>query len=225
MKTIDDALFSTKWDLLQLIARSKNKTPTELARVLNTSLANITQQLKLLEAYGLVGKEKENNPEKKVGKPKLRYTLSKDVASLAVVGEGFAEKKSIVPTDYSVVFLKALLSASSEDAEALLKFLMTHDELMQKCKGIGLVKITKDSLELFLHTEFIDEIRKKHSHAVVADPSFKSKKIICWTHSDFEIDDGLKRKDPYFVNMFKNMAILLDKSAKLTLQRSAVQNP
>ena len=65
-----EGLFSgTKWDILRLIAKEP-RNPLELARVLGTSIANISQQLRLLEAAGLVRKEKVSNRER--GKPVKR---------------------------------------------------------------------------------------------------------------------------------------------------------
>jgi len=214
MKNLDDALFSGKWELLQLLAMIPRNS-TQLAHTLNTSLANVTQQLAVLEAYGLVTKEKETSATKRVGKPRLRYSIAKDVSYLGLISDGFAEKKALTLTGFHQVMARSLLRLTPEEHYALMKFLLSHDELLHKCDGICLLKTTKDSLELFLHSEHLDEIRKRYSNTIVQEQSGKNRKIICWTHSAFEIDEGLSHKDPYFINMLKQAIILQDRTQKL----------
>jgi hypothetical protein len=214
MQSLDDALFGSRWELLRLIAGSP-KNPTELAAALGTSLANISQQLKLLEAYGLVVKQKEVYKDKRVGKPRLTYRIARDTSYLGVVSDGFAEKKALSPRDFSSIALRSSLLLEPEEHYVLLKFLIAHEDLLHKCDGIGLIKTSRDAIELFLHTEQVDEIRKKFSNTLVLDYKGKPRKIICWTHAGFEMDEGLSRKDPYFVTMFKSLAILQDRKGSL----------
>jgi len=85
-----EGLFSgTKWDILRLIAKEP-RNPLELARVLGTSIANISQQLRLLEAAGLVRKEKVSNRER--GKPRTRYFISRDMLYVVVLSRALQEK-------------------------------------------------------------------------------------------------------------------------------------
>ena len=222
MKTLDDTLFSTKWEILQLIASSP-KNATQLATTLKTSLANITQQTKLLEAYGTVLREKEETP-KKVGKPRLRYRVAKDFSYIGLVTDGFAEKKSIILKDFSNAFVRSLLVMNQEEQYVFVKFLILHESILQKCPGIGLLKVTKDTIELFLHSEAVDEIRKKYSNTIISDLTGKNKKVICWTHTGFEIDEGIFRKDPYFMNMFKSMVVLQDRGGTLIKAKRQVES-
>ena len=65
----------------------------ELASSLNTTSANISQQLRLLELGGLVKSEKTSNVDK--GKPRVIYSLAGDNAYLIYAGQDFANKKLV----------------------------------------------------------------------------------------------------------------------------------
>ncbi len=97
---------STKWEILSLIAKQP-KSPLEIAEILNTSMANISQQLRLLEFAGLVKSERVPNREK--GKPRKLYSLINEVAYLVVLSKGRQEKKLIPLTESSKQKLIALL--------------------------------------------------------------------------------------------------------------------
>ena len=45
---LETLLTSTKWDILEMIAK-KPMSPIELSKILNTTIANISQQLRLLQ--------------------------------------------------------------------------------------------------------------------------------------------------------------------------------
>jgi hypothetical protein len=92
----------------------------------------------------------------------------------------------------------------------MLKFAFKYEEVLKKCKAIGFLKSTKDSIELFLITDHLDEIRAKFSNIFIDDHHGKIKKIINWSHNEFEINDGLNRKDRYFMDMIRNVQIIHD---------------
>jgi len=87
---IETLFTEQKWNILRLLAR-ESLSPLQLAQKSNTTMANISQQLRLLEASSLVGKRKIPNRDK--GKPRSLYHLSKDFAYLIQVSDGFADKK------------------------------------------------------------------------------------------------------------------------------------
>src|SRR3989339_485043 len=71
----EEILCNSKWLIIKEIAQ-KTQSASELATVLKTSVSNVIQQLKLIEAYGLVRKEKST--EKNIGKPKINYALNQE---------------------------------------------------------------------------------------------------------------------------------------------------
>lgn len=86
-------MFTTsKWDLLQALSDGE-ASPLELAKKSRTSLANISQQLRLLELAGFVKSRRISNRDK--GKPRVVYSLTDDFAFIVVAASRFVEKRFI----------------------------------------------------------------------------------------------------------------------------------
>ncbi len=81
-----------KWNILKCLAENKY-SPLQLAEKLDTTMANISQQLRLLEASKIVKKEKIRNREK--GKPRTLFSLNNDYAYLISASDRFADKRLI----------------------------------------------------------------------------------------------------------------------------------
>jgi hypothetical protein len=208
MQDVNPEIFSnSKWNIIKEIAE-KPSTPTDLAEKTKTSLSNITQQIKLLEAYDIV--KGQRSSEKNPGKPKTVYSLSGEFMYGIMLRNGKAERKYFKIDRNNSLLLHLMFTAGLEDVYIIMKFAIMNDEILKKCKAIGFIKSTKDSVELFLVTDSIDEIRAKFSNLFLEDPSGRTKKIINWTHNEFEINDGIQRKDKYYIDMMKNVQVVHD---------------
>jgi hypothetical protein len=202
-----EMLSNNRWVILKEIAECP-QSPSDLALKTNTSLSNITQHLKLLEAYRIVRKDKSD--EKNTGKPRTIYSLNVELVYALVLKEGKAERRVFNIDSNNNTFFNILFSMNPEDLMFMLKFNFKYEEVLKKCKSIGFLKSTKDSIELFLITDHLDEIRSKFSNIFIDDYHGKAKKIINWSHNEFEINDGLHRKDKYFMDMIKTVQIIHD---------------
>ena len=89
---LETLLTGTKWEILEIIS-NKPSSPMEIAEKLNTTIANISQQLRLLQTAGLVKKQRTGSS--KPGKPRMLFSLSDDYAFITVISKGFAKKKLI----------------------------------------------------------------------------------------------------------------------------------
>jgi predicted ArsR family transcriptional regulator len=103
---LETLLTGTKWDILELLA-SKQLSPLELAKKLNTTIANISQQLRLLETAGLVKKQRTGSA--KPGKPRMLFSLSGSYAFITILSKGFAKKKLIKISQKQKEVLKQLI--------------------------------------------------------------------------------------------------------------------
>src|SRR3989344_7343405 len=92
-----------KWNILRELS-SEKASPLQLAEKLNTTMANISQQLRLLEASNLVKKEKIKNRDK--GKPRTLFSLTHDHAYIIPTMSNFAEKKLLKVEDHHRIILK-----------------------------------------------------------------------------------------------------------------------
>lgn len=204
---------SNKWNILKELAE-KPQSPSDLALKTGTSLSNITQQLKLLEAYKIVRKEKSE--EKNAGKPRTIYYLNTEISYAIILKEGMAERKLFYIDNNNEMLFDIIFGMNPDDLIFILKFSFKYEEVLKKCKAIGFLKSTRDSIELFLITDHLDEIRSKFSNVFIDDHHGRTKKIINWSHNEFEINDGLHRKDKYFMDMIKNVQIIHDPNSILS---------
>ena len=83
-------LTGTKWEIIELLSK-KPLSPSDLAKKLNTSIANISQQLRLLQTAGLVKKKRTSTA--KPGKPRVLFSISDDYCFITCFSKGFAKKK------------------------------------------------------------------------------------------------------------------------------------
>src|SRR3989338_9195055 len=80
----------SKWGILKLLSED-DYSPMELAEKMNTSISNISQQLRFLEMAGLVTKERVSNRDK--GKPRAKFSIASDYLYGVVITKEFARKK------------------------------------------------------------------------------------------------------------------------------------
>lgn len=99
-----ETLFTaSKWDILKILS-SGSKSPIQLAKMSNTSVANISQQLRLLEMAGLVQSKRISNRDK--GQPRLLYSLVGNHSFLIASTQDFVDKKLFRVSEYNKVILK-----------------------------------------------------------------------------------------------------------------------
>lgn len=87
---LETLFVESKWGILKLLSES-GYSPLELAEKLNTSISNISQQLRLLEMAGLVQKVKIQNRDK--GKPRMIFSIAGDFLYAIAVTRSSARKK------------------------------------------------------------------------------------------------------------------------------------
>ena len=100
-------LTGTKWNILELLAK-KDTSPQVLANNLNTTIANISQQLRLLETAGFVNKKRTGNA--KPGKPRVLFSISDDYCMIILFTKGFAKKKLVKITQSQKKILQNITS-------------------------------------------------------------------------------------------------------------------
>ncbi|MDD9954101.1 MAG: helix-turn-helix domain-containing protein [Candidatus Woesearchaeota archaeon] len=88
-----ETLFTaSKWTILKHLEKGP-ASPLELSNECETSIANISQQLRLLEMAGLVTSERISNRDK--GKPRILYSLAGDLSYMIATTGDFVEKKVV----------------------------------------------------------------------------------------------------------------------------------
>ncbi len=207
MQEIPDIFNNNRWAILKELSKGE-QSATDLAETLKTSVSNITQQLKLLEAYNIIIKRKSD--EKAVGKPKTIYKIKDEFVYAAMLKNGRAEKRLFKLEGFNGFIHNMIFTTGPDDSFYILKFMLKHEEVLKRCKAFGFIRSTRDAVELFILTEHVDDIRARFSNLFIEDMNGKTKKIINWTHNEWEINDGFNRKDKYFLDMLWNVQILYD---------------
>ena len=106
-----ETLFTaTKWDILEALSTGR-KSPFQLSQSCNTSLANVSQQLRLLELGGVV--EAERVPNRDKGQPRVLYSLKGDNAFIIATMPGFVKKMAVPLSDVQKGRLKIWLMVDS----------------------------------------------------------------------------------------------------------------
>ncbi len=148
---IETLFTGQRWNILKSLSEKKY-SPTELAARLDTTINNISQQLRLLELAGLVRKEKIPNRDK--GQPRVLYSLSDDYVYLVSVMDGSAKKRLLKLTDYHKILLRIWLIEDLELHYYLSKFYYEIEPFLDRINAMAInlrkleVIIVSDNKEL-----------------------------------------------------------------------------
>lgn len=197
----ENLLQNARWEIIKAISKGRSSA-TELAKTTKSSLPNISQQMKLLEAYDLV--EYIKDQRKGQGKPRQLFQLKREFCHLTFARPGFAEKRFFNPDIYHTTLLNILFVPNMQDHSYLHKYLF-NDELLLHC-AVAYLKSNENEIEVVILTENLNLIRTKYSNTFV-EHAGKAKKIIAWSHSLQEINDGLARKEAYFESLMHHQVI------------------
>ncbi|MEM0230814.1 MAG: winged helix-turn-helix domain-containing protein [Candidatus Woesearchaeota archaeon] len=128
---IEPLISGSRWTMLKHLAE-KPCSPTELAEKLGTTLANVSQQLRMLELAGIVEKKSQHSREK--GKPRMLFYLSGRLAYLSILTSECSEKKLIHIDKHKEALIKIWL-LTKEAAHRKLEAFCSSAESVQ---GISL---------------------------------------------------------------------------------------
>jgi predicted transcriptional regulator len=113
---------SSKWDILKCLETGK-KSPIDLANQAKTSVANISQQLRLLELAGFVKSERISNRDK--GLPRILYSVSDNHSYIVASTPGFVDKKFLKLQEYQKCTLRIWFLDNSALQRYLERFFWT----------------------------------------------------------------------------------------------------
>lgn len=192
---VQDLVTGVRWELLQRIALTP-ATGAELARMLNTTAANVSQHLKLLELGGLVSKERVN------GKA-MHYRLAQRMALVTLLDA--PATRTIVALDPVTAAQVRLLTDGSPVSKALRIFLCQHEDLAKTFTAFGQIAAGPNEVQLLVIAEDVKSLRKEYANIHVGD--FK---IVIWSHTATEFAEGLQRGDSYFTEKLHTVNSLAD---------------
>ena len=201
----------SKWLILKELSE-KPASPKQLSEKLDTTIANMSQQLKLLEAYGYV---KKNRIDKGKGGRKGRisrivYSIEKNQVILTSIQPNFVMKKELRTTAENQYIVNLLLIDPKECTPFLLKFPLNHEKLFNLIDALFFLRLEKEDIHLLVITENLTEFRNEKSKLEI-EYAGKKKNLRFWSHSLPELKEGLQRKEKYFTDQMSVATLLYEK--------------
>ncbi len=129
-----ETLFTaSKWEILRHLSEQP-LSPLQLAERSSTSLANISQQLRLLEMAGLVKSTRVPNRDK--GQPRILYSLAGDQGYVIAAADDFVEKKLLKLSSYNKIILRIWLFDDPSTRYALEKSFWRIEHLLPRIRRL-----------------------------------------------------------------------------------------
>ncbi len=163
---IETLFTEQKWKILSALSKGKF-SPLQLAERSNTTMANISQQLKLLEFSNLVKKEKIRNRDK--GKPRTLFSLSDDHAYLISAAEGFADKRLLKLDEFHKIMIRVLFLENQELHYYVEKFIWGIEEYLGLVDVIAIVP-GKEEIKVIISGSNTKDIEKKIQNTTIKGP-------------------------------------------------------
>jgi hypothetical protein len=215
---IESVFFDSKWHILTELSHS-SLSPTELAEKTGTSLANISTQLRLLEALDFVKKERLTNTGK--GEARKIYSLKKDFAYLILVTKAAVGKRTLNLDNETMPFFTVWMINDTIAPFLLLRLCLEYELQLKDAVSFGFLGRQGEELEILIiheHPELLGMFNDKHIQRT--DKVYRVKAHI---HSSEHFQKGFEAKDPYFVNLVKKVFVISEKSSFLSkLKKGAI---
>lgn len=151
---IETMFTEQKWNILKCLSEEKY-SPLQLAEKLDTTMANVSQQLRLLEASNLIKKEKVKNRDK--GKPRTLFSLSKDYAYMISASDKFAEKRLLGVNEHHKTIMRIWFL---EDMEMQYTLERLYWRLEQDIKDVAAIAVNTSTKDIIIVSDSIPEIEK-----------------------------------------------------------------
>ena len=193
----DSFLGSPRWEILKILSK-KPSSPTDIAGSLGTTVAYVSQQLKVLDAAGLISRERTGASER--GKPRSVFSLSKDLFYIAALVPGFSDKKLISGKNYRSEIVKLWLSEDDSIHYYLEKLYWKLEENRGEIDGFFIEPssskafIVSDSKPLKSKIEsYLSGFEKKFSCSFISPKHFKDEGLVC-IYSKLNCPEGKNEK-------------------------------
>lgn len=172
---------SSKWNILKALELG-SKSPLDLAREANTSLANVSQQLRLLELAGIVKSERIPNRDK--GQPRIVYSLSGNNSYILVTAPEFVEKKSIVLQNYQLDIMKIWFCEDISLQYYLEKFYWENEDKLSKLKLLAFDYTDSQNIKVLVNEDQTE--KKSQKEYKITGPQGEKRFIITITKNLFD---------------------------------------
>jgi hypothetical protein len=151
--------------------------------------------------------EHTKDRRKSHGKPRGVYQLKGNHQFIMIVRGGLVAKRPLVLGTLADALLACMLHLSPQDQAVLFRYLLI-DEIFEKC-AVAFLRSSDAEIEVLLITEDVESVRRSYSNVLIPH-SGRTRKVVAWTHSVAEMNEGLANGEGYFENLMRNPLILHD---------------
>lgn len=183
-----------KWKILSALSEGKF-SPLQLAEKSNTSIANISQQLRLLEFTNLVKKEKIPNRDK--GKPRTLFSLSEDYAYVISLMKGFSDKKLVKLDNLHKIIFRILSIEDRNLCYYIEKFIWGIEDCIEYINVI-ILKQEDGLINVIIAAKDMAKIDKKVKNVIIKKPNGESRNFKVKIISMSEMEKLAKQKRGIF---------------------------
>jgi len=208
---IESIFTESKWRIITELSHT-SQSPTGLAKSTKTSLANISTQLRLLEALDFIEQEKLDNVEK--GKPRKLFRLKKEFAYVILATKSVIGKKMFKLDDELHPFFSVLMINDTGAPYLLLKLFFKHENFLKDAYALGYLGMRGDELEVFIIHQNPEKFHGLHNENITRKD--KTYKIRAHVHTKEAFEHGINNKEEYFTTLLKKVFIVVDKDHMLT---------
>jgi predicted transcriptional regulator len=186
-----------RFEILKKITKN-DWCATDLAKELGFSVPYVHQQLVLLEAQGYI--KKKILRDKLPGKPKQVYKLIQNFAYVTILKDGFADEFKISKQDKMLDFLQIISELPISSQNLMSKYYWAISDDFEKILSLSLISYDDTKIELFAITteDELQNLRKTISH-IKFGVKGAEKTVSCWVHTLKECEDGISKKDNYYL--------------------------
>ena len=178
---------SSKWDILKCLEVGK-KSPIDLAKETNTSVANISQQLRLLELAGFVKSERISNRDK--GLPRILYFLADNYSYLIASMPGFVDKKFLKLQEHQKCVLKIWFLDNQDLQRYIERFFWSIEKFLDKIDILTIDNKGLNDINVYISTS--NSELKKSIKDISIDGSLGSKKFSITFVKDQDLKKSLE---------------------------------
>ncbi|MBN2368329.1 winged helix-turn-helix transcriptional regulator [Candidatus Woesearchaeota archaeon] len=207
---IETLFTDSKWRILSELFQ-KSLSPTELAEKTGTSTANVSTQMRLLEALGYVREEKVADYKK--GDARKRFMLDRQFAYVTFRSRCAIGKRMFTLDDELSPIFNVIMINNPDMSFIMLKILCQNEELLQDAVAYGYIGLKNDVIELLVIHEDHEHARQLNQASV--SRRGKTYKIDAHLHTKEAFDRGIKNKDEYFLNALKKVVVISDRTGFL----------
>ncbi|MBU0757491.1 MAG: winged helix-turn-helix domain-containing protein [Nanoarchaeota archaeon] len=196
----------SRWEMIKELSKGE-KSPIELSKKIRTSLANVSMQLKLLEALSIVEKKRTNS--RGVGKPRTLYRLKKEAAYMTIVAENNCAKKLVKMGAMEKIIFSAYLLNDQKLSQNLLRFFFLNEDEVNSSFGFSYLGTRDGTIRLLLLHEEKELLIRKIGNVEISNKD-EIKKVIVYIYKKDEFHKQVLAGNKEFTMMVDQGYILYD---------------